>query len=100
MPPLLTLAVPYIAIASPPLAEPARGVMNALPPMEEADTPQSEPAEVEQIDKIGVGAEPGVELDRVGQQHHLSNVVAHRLRLGAPREKCHQMLICLRLAGA
>ncbi len=39
---------------------------------------QREAAEVEQIDKVGVGAEPGVELDRIGQ--HLRRGVHGRRR--------------------
>ena len=43
---------------------------------------QCEAAEVEQIDEVGVGAEPGVEFDRIGQ--HL------RGRVGGRRGRQHQ----------
>ena len=39
---------------------------------------QRQPAEVEQVDEIGVGAEPGVELDRIGQ--HLRGGIDRRRR--------------------
>jgi hypothetical protein len=42
---------------------------------------QRQPAEVEQVDEIGVGAEPAVELDRIGQ--HL------RGRIGGRRRRQH-----------
>ena len=45
---------------------------------------QREAAEIEQIDKIGVGAEPGVELDRIGQ--HL------RGRIGGRRGRQHHRI--------
>ena len=43
---------------------------------------QRQPAEIEQIDEIGVGAEPAIELDRIGQ--HL------RGRIGGRRGRQHQ----------